>query len=268
MSRTNRERRMERATRPRGRGGRTLAVLFAFAAHFLMLGPALWQVGWAADPEVKAILDRLPSGPKRQQAEWLMEEARSQTDANLALRVTEEALRRSDEGPAATEARLWRARYWIAAGNPARAMRELDLLDSNGKGSAERAEVAYWRALAGQPSGASDWGDLQDPPWNLLAALASVQDADMSRETARSLLGLESSVRRWGLVGPWLWRLSRGNAVETHIVEDLRDEAQEALARAPERAALLDATRPVPASSTDRAPVGSEEDEGGAPPAR
>jgi hypothetical protein len=216
-----------------------LALALAAAAS-----PAAAQT---AAERVAEILAAEPDGSRSEQAAWLYAEARRQSDAHLAARLMTEVVRRG-EGTAQQEARLWLARFHLAAGETdqaAAALAPLGTLPADAPGG---AEAAYWRLLTGRQATAPEIGPLRSPPWELWAQLASLHGPLREREAVRFALGLEGSVRRWGLLGPWLWRLQQGGSEALRgVADEIVRQAGAALAGAPERAALL-AERAVPAA--------------------
>ncbi len=192
----------------------------------------------AAPETVGEILAALPPGSRAEQGAWLYAEARRHTDAQLAYRLMKEVVRRG-EGTVVDEARLWQVRFWIAAGQPERASVELDLLETLPPGAPGSAQASYWRLVTGREAPVPEVGPLRLPPWPLLAQLAALRGPLGSRSAARFALALEGSVRRWGLLGPWLWRLQRSDAEALRrAAAEIARNTRGALAGAPERAAL------------------------------
>ena len=257
MSKPGRVSRAEPLPQPRGRGAAARgvwlwAMLLALAPH---------AAGESPEPAVKEILARMPSGSRAAQAAWLLAEARGQSDAEIAKWLMDEVLRRG-EGATSVEARLWKTRYWMVAGRPQAAAGELELLGELSPGSPAAAQANYWRALNGAPVSPSATGSSGAPSWDLLAQLASLDAEAIQRSPMRLVLSLEGGARRWGLLGPWLWRLQQSDvAALGRVVADLCAASPSELARAPERSALLGGGRGS-GSREDREEAGDQKPPG------
>jgi len=235
--------------RPPAARGWTKA-LAALAAVMLAATVTAFPVRAQSDEGPRAaaerVLGRIPAGSRATQAAWILASAREQADARVAFQLVEEALRRG-EGPIVVEARLWKVRYWMAAGRTDDATRELRLIPALPAGASGDAERRFWAALAGERSEPPEGAPSGAPPWELLAQLASLRPGELAREQMRFALSLEGAARRWGLLGAWLWRLQEsGQSTLARVAREIARSAPGLLAGSPERAALLEeaAARP------------------------
>ncbi len=186
--------------------------------------------------EVTSVLRRMPDTSREAQATWLFDAARETDDAHVAFDLLSELTRRF-RGPAAARARLWKVRFFMAAGDTASALRELQEVDDAPDVAAERA---YWATLLGQESAG---GRVERagtmPPWELMRGIAALEVAEYGSRLERAALELEGAARRWGLLGPWLWRLVRsGNPVLREAAQAVADAPHASLAASPEVAGL------------------------------
>ena len=180
----------------------------------------------AQHPEILTILDGKPRGSEDVQALWLYNQAIALTDANAAYEIM--TLIADDySGDGAVKARLWKIRYHLAGLERQAAGNEVHLLPKIPTSAAWEPESRYWQTLIGE-SGRPDPSTRETnvPPWTIMTHLAAMPAADMSNRELRRVLALESVVRRWGLSGPWLWRLVQSDRRE------LKETATEMLAQA------------------------------------
>ncbi|MFH1145204.1 MAG: hypothetical protein V1774_11725 [Candidatus Eisenbacteria bacterium] len=217
-----------------GRGRVLLAVCLLVAAS-----AALSRAGAAPLEETaKRIVERIPSGSRAAQADWLFDEARRQEDGRLALLLMDEVLRRGD-GSLVIEARLWKVRFWMASGDLVQAAGELERVVALPEGAPGDAECRFWRAILGEAIEVPEIGILRAPPWELLGQLAVLRAGAAERGDVRFALSLEGEVRRWGLLGAWLWRLEQsGLEGLRRAAAEIGSTARRDLAAAPERAFL------------------------------
>ncbi len=211
------------------RGGAVWALLAG-----LLLAPCAAQGERRA--EVAAVLAQLPGGPREAQAAWLFQRAREASDARVAFDLQNEVIRRFP-GATAVQARLWKTRFFMAAGDTSAARRELDAVRDL---KAAGPEAGYWGVVLGraQDAGAgAATGTL--PPWDLMRGIAALGRGPSGSRGVRAALELEGAARRWGLLGPWLWRLARSsNAALRTAASEILAAPRGALAAAPETAAL------------------------------
>ncbi len=165
------------------------------------------QAGAGIEEDVEAVLSAMPSGTEAERAAWLHRTARETVDAQLALRLMDEVIRRF-ETHEVRHARLWKVRYLMAAGDTAAAAHELRAV----RGSPEaptRTQEAYWAARLGR-AGLQDEGTprAELPPWDLMGRIAGLGGEEGGRRRERAALELEGAARRWGLLGPWLRELA------------------------------------------------------------
>jgi len=237
------------------------------ATLFLTVLSCAWAIGGAAaaagtlEEETARILRAVPQGSGESEAAWIYGQARTVVDARLALRLMDEIS--PGDGESAARARLWKVRFWMAAGEKTRAGRELDALEEPRPSAPWRAEASFWRALV---SGNGDWEEgLQErasvPPWAFMAAIARVHEQVESDEEVRGALALEGRARRLGLLGPWLWRLLRARDARLHRAGlVILENVAATIVAAPEAADLLARTREaeeLAAAGKREAPVGS-----------
>jgi len=228
-------RRLHGASRP-ARRRVTLAAAALFALSLLSAGAE------DRSREVERILNAAPRGG-RERAAWLMREAAATRDARLAFELAEEASRRAP-ADAAVPARLWKVRFWMAAGRTEPARLELQALGEVPEGVPGAQEATYWRALLGLESGPAE-AVAEVPPWGLMARLAGMREAVGERGRGREGLALEGAVRRMGLLGPWLWRLAgASDGAWQRALREALGGSRRALRAAPERIALEPGTRP------------------------
>jgi len=200
----------------------------------------------------EAVLARMPPGSRASQAQWIFSQARSHPDARVALRLVDEVVRRG-EGPITIEARLWRVRYWMAAGRNDEAARELRAIPALPSGAPGDAEKRFWSALVGEGGEPPASAPSRNPPWELLAQLASIRPEQAGRDGVRFALSLEGAVRRAGLLGAWLWRLHEsGQATLARMAREMAAAPAAGLAGSPERAAILAGSSTVRAAEPRR----------------
>ena len=203
-----------------------------------LLGVPMLAVGAETRSEsVERIVRQAPRGSEERTA-WLMREAAATRDAGLAFELVEEVVRRAPR-EAAAPARLWKVRYWMAAGRTDQAVLDLQVLGRVPEDAPWAPETSYWRALLGMEGepGAAVRGEI--PPWGLMAQLAALRGVGEDRARAREVLALEGAVRRLGLLGPWLWKLLReGEPGLRRSVRETVSGSARSLEAAPERIAL------------------------------
>lgn len=159
--------------------------------------------------EAARILAAAPDGSERERDFWLFETARQLEDGALALRIMNEVAE-STTPDAAAQARLWKVRYHMAAADTAGAAAELRVLGHVPRGATWGAEAGFWSTLLELRTDADSSGtDFAAPPWTLMRAIAAIGPGPLSSNAARRALALEGAARRWGLLGPWMWRLVR-----------------------------------------------------------
>jgi cell division septation protein DedD len=212
----------------------------AAGAALLLLGlitlaTAAHAAPTADESALRGILAQAPSGTPATRAAWLYERARQLPDARLALRLLDEIPARA---PAEwhTLARLWRVRYWMATDSVRQAIAELDRLGDLPASSPAFAEAAYWREVSGLVHPRETRGRAASF-WDALADIAALGNASREAPDLRRALSLEGEMRRFGLLGPWLWQLTQSEtpAVRRTARDILRLAARE-LAHAPETA--------------------------------
>jgi len=246
---------------PAGRS-RTARLLWALSAALLLLVPAAARAERRA--EVRAILARLPDGSRETQAAWLFRRAQEEPDASVAFDVQSELIRRFP-GPVADQARLWKIRFFMAGGDTAEARREYEAakhLSSSGP------EAAYWGVLLGHGRAAGQAATATAlPPWDLMRAIATLGRGQGGSRGVRAALELEGAARRWGLMGPWLWRLaSNDNAALHEAAQEVFAAPLGSMTAAPETSALrerLALRRGQPGTAIAAAPATAP---GGGPP--
>jgi hypothetical protein len=216
------------------------AALALAAVALLSLAPARSETRAAA---FARIVRTAPRGAT-ERAEWLRGEAQRTPDGRLAFELMEEVTRRAP-AEAAAPARLWIARFWMAAGKPEQAALELRLLGRIDPQAPWADEAAYWRTLLGLEESPAVSDAESVPPWGIMARIAALRFGDAEGGRARTGLALEGAVRRAGLLGVWLWALSRsGEPARQRSVRETLAGSARSLAAAPERVALGAAVGP------------------------
>jgi hypothetical protein len=184
---------------------------------------------------LRGILAQAPSGAPAVRAAWLYERARQLPDARLALRLLDEMPARA---PAEwiVLARLWRVRYWMATDSIGQAITELDRLGELPASSPAFAEATYWREVSGLLPQRETHGRAASF-WDALTDVAELGNASREAPDLRRALSLEGEMRRFGLLGPWLWQLTQSEAQTVRrTARDILRLAARELAHAPEAA--------------------------------
>lgn len=187
-----------------------VAVLLAFASAVVSLALAALAPAATAGVEEAAaqILASMPEGSEQDRAWWLYETAAMTPDAHLARRLMDEVSRKFAGAPAA-RAGLWKVRFFMAAGDTGAAAREIGALEVIPKEAVWGAEARFWALLLdGRALPDSIARDRAVPPWGLMSQIASIGASGPAGVDAQRALALEGAARRWGILGPWLWRLA------------------------------------------------------------
>jgi len=156
------------------------------------------------------ILAEMPPGSPAARAAWIYGRACQIPDARVAMALLEEMPGR---GPAEwrARARLWRARYWMAADSLDRAAAELTRIEGLSPTDPWYAEAMYWREMSGLEPGPArplSPDGRAASAWEARARVASLGTELGEPLDLRSALALEGEARRHGLLGPWLWLLA------------------------------------------------------------
>jgi len=160
---------------------------------------------------VEDILRAIPGGSPSERGWWLFERARQVRDAGLALELMRIV---GDRHPAvpAFAANLWVVRYFASAGDFSAATSALPATVPEGTSPRERAQWVYWRQqLTGDEEERYPEDHSGPVPWAALGAIAGIPHPVEGSGPARAALALEGDARCSGLLGPYVWRLSRGD---------------------------------------------------------
>ena len=209
---------------------------------FLGVTAAAFQALAADSPAATAddILRSIPRGSPAERGWWLYERARQVRDAGVALGLMRIVGDRYPDVPAFA-ANLWVVRYFAAAGDLTAAAAALPPTVPEGTSPPDRAQWAFWRQqLTGDRDVEYPEGHGGVTPWAAFGALAGIPHPVEGNGPARAALALEGEARRSGLLGPWVWRLSRGDHPWLLSAAEAAVTAPEnPLAHSPERPAIL-----------------------------
>ncbi len=160
------------------------------------------------DEEISRITSGMPHGDNEVRGSWLYSNALRIVDGRLAFELMS-LITSEYGGDAGVMASLWKVRYLMAANEIESARVELSALPELSSSATWEPEARYWRLLlTGEGGPDPNRREAGVPPWTVMTHLSAIDIRNQSSSSARRALALESVVDRWGLLGPWLWRLA------------------------------------------------------------